>query len=241
MCLQLAGLRLTYEIAEGLHDFQTAVVFKNVWLLKSEFEKGKGIVVENFIQSIRDNGIQMITAQQQNLHSVCIGFYFKAGILYETEKTNGISHLIEHLFFRKMADLLQEELYYKMESIGSTLRAKTYINFIGYDIIVVPQYFREAFDIIVKLLQPFSWKESDIDSEKAVVLKQIDFKSTSFEEEIDSSYFRGTRLHKRIMGKPENVKKFSNQTIQKFKNMIFNSKNTYCAITGNYNDEDYQY
>ena len=137
---------------------------------------------KNFVQSKLYNGIETMAAQEQNLHSVCIGFYFKAGTLYETKKTNGISHLIEHLFFRKLADLSQIDLYNKMENIGTTLKAKTYNNFIGFDISVVPQYFHQAFDIIIKLLKPFTWEKNDIDKEKAVVLKQIDFKSMSFDD-----------------------------------------------------------
>lgn len=196
---------------------------------------------KNFVQSKLYNGIETMAAQEQNLHSVCIGFYFKAGTLHETKKTNGISHLIEHLFFRKLADLSQIDLYNKMENIGTTLKAKTYNNFIGFDISVVPQYFHQAFDIIIKLLKPFTWEKNDIDKEKAVVLKQIDFKSMSFDDMIDSLYFRGTRFHMPIMGTPENVKNFSKKTIETFKNKIFNSNNTCFTITGNYSDEDYLY
>ena len=52
--------------------------------------------------------------QQKHLHGVCFGLYFKGGPVYETEESQGVSHLLEHLCFRGLGglshDALQKEL-----------------------------------------------------------------------------------------------------------------------------------
>lgn len=197
--------------------------------------------MENFLQTQLDNGIKVLASRQPGLHSACVGLYFRAGILYESKAKNGISHLLEHLFFRRLDDLSQRQLYYAMEAIGCTLRAKTYCNFIGFDLVVSPQYFQQAADIIARILHPFQWNEDEITREKAVVLKQIAYKSTPFGEYVDSLYFKGTKLSMPIMGTEETVKNLSAKWIHSYKDKFFNSRNACCVLTGNYTDKDYQY
>ena len=197
--------------------------------------------MEKFLQMQLNNGIEILASRQPGLHSACIGLYFYAGVLYESRAKNGISHLLEHLFFRRLDDLSQEQLYYSMEAIGSTLRAKTYRNFVGFDIVFSPRYFQQASDIIFRILHTFQWNEDEINHEKAVVQKQISYKSTSFGEYVDSLYFKGTKFSMPIMGTEETVKNLSAESIHSYKNKFFNSRNACCVLTGSYTNEDYQY
>ena len=59
------------------------------------------------------------------LHSACLGLYFPAGPVYETAQTLGISHLVEHLFFRLLPGLPQKQLYSDLAKLGAILRGKT--------------------------------------------------------------------------------------------------------------------
>lgn len=197
--------------------------------------------MKNFFESKRNNGIDVITVQELGLHSVCIGLYFNAGILYESKSSNGISHLIEHLYFRRLADLLQRQLYFSLESLGSTLRGKTYNNFIQFDITISPQYLRKAFDIIYRILSDFEWSLNDIDLEKNVVLKQLEYKSISFSEYVDSQYFKNLKYAMPIMGTADNISNFTPDVINKWKKRIIHTNNLCFVLTGNYSSEDFQY
>lgn len=197
--------------------------------------------MNNLFQSKRDNGIEIISVQEPGLHSVSIGMYFNAGILYESKSTNGISHLVEHLFFRKMADLLQKEIYFGLESLGSTLRGKTYYNFIQFELSVSPKYLRQAFDIIINILSEFDWKINDINLEKKVVIKQIEYKSISFSEYVDSLYFKNLNYAMPIMGSSDIISKLTLKKINNWKHQIINPSNLCFVLTGNYNNKDFQY
>lgn len=60
-----------------------------------------------------DNGINLITHKLSNTHCITISVNFKVGSIYEPAENNGITHLIEHLFFRQWDNLNQEKLYYE--------------------------------------------------------------------------------------------------------------------------------
>lgn len=45
-------------------------------------------------------GIDVIFAPMEDTNSITIEIMCKAGSIYETKETNGISHFLEHLFFK---------------------------------------------------------------------------------------------------------------------------------------------
>ena len=187
-----------------------------------------------------NNGITVITEKNLHLNSVNLAFYFNAGIIYESKKINGISHLVEHLFFRNLNGISQKDLYFKMESIGTTLRAKTYVDFVCFDMTVAPKYFDDAFEILIQLLSKHHWSKEDIDLEKAVVKKQIDFKDlNNFSQFVDDNYFVGTNMKMPIMGSVQSVEQLTVSKINSWKETFFNSNNVCCVLTGNFSDDNF--
>lgn len=185
------------------------------------------------------NGLKFISHGNNGIQKVSIGLYFKAGTVYETLKNNGITHLTEHMFFRCLNNITQKELYYRMESIGTTMMAKTYKNYVCFFMSLLPQFLDEAAEILSQILMNFNWKEDDIEKEKRVVMKQIELKYSSFDEYIESIYFKDTKYEIPIMGTLENVKKITVQELNNWKKAFFNCDNACLVLTGNYSEKDY--
>ena len=51
-------------------------------------------------KSLLDNGLRVVTVELPHLHSGMIAAYVRAGSRHEDARTNGVSHFLEHLFFR---------------------------------------------------------------------------------------------------------------------------------------------
>jgi predicted Zn-dependent peptidase len=51
-------------------------------------------------RDVLSNGLRVITAPAPGLHSAMIALYVRAGSRHETPQSNGVSHFLEHLFFR---------------------------------------------------------------------------------------------------------------------------------------------
>lgn len=186
-------------------------------------------------REVLNNKMQVITYQNNNIHSVNMSFYFKAGVEYETKDVKGISHLIEHLCFRNLNGMDIETLYNKMSSIGAVLRAETYKNGIRFYITVVNKYFSEALDIMKNLINNRDWTAEEISAEKKIVLNQIENKGEkSFKEQVDSIYYKNLNLQNLIMGNKSDVKKITVENINKWKKNILNTSNSCFILTGNF-------
>ena len=50
--------------------------------------------------SVLDNGLRVVTVELPHLHTGMIAAYVRAGSRHEDPVRNGVSHFLEHLFFR---------------------------------------------------------------------------------------------------------------------------------------------
>lgn len=101
-----------------------------------------------------ENGIALYAYKNPYLHSFCLNFYVKAGVLYEEENENGITHFWEHIEFRNLNRLHQNELYALLAMHGLSMNAATYKEFVQFKISGAPDRFRTAADIFTKILEP---------------------------------------------------------------------------------------
>jgi predicted Zn-dependent peptidase len=170
-----------------------------------------------------------------NTHSVTIGLYIKAGVGY-SEPMHGITHLLEHLHFRQLGDTTQDTLYYQMESIGSTLRATTYRDFLSFSMKIVPCYFDKAMQIFVNLVSAAEWQKDHFEKEKQVVCNQISEEGTYLviDDEARKCVFRNHPLARPIMGTAESVMGITPEDATEYKKRVFTADNVYFCVTGNF-------
>lgn len=57
------------------------------------------------------NGLALVSYPIECAQSVEMGMYIKAGSRYETKENNGITHMLEHMHFRQLGEILQEDIY----------------------------------------------------------------------------------------------------------------------------------
>ena len=187
---------------------------------------------------ILSNNITLISQQLKNTHSITISVNFKTGSLYENNNNSGISHLVEHMFFRKWDNLNQSELYSQTASLGAEITGTTFNDYVRFSITIIPEFFAKAFDIIAKCLNKFSWDEVSVNDEKKVVIKQIQNNYQSYRNWVDSHYFKDTAYERAIMGTISTVKSLSVKEINDWKDKYFGCDNACVVITGNYSDSD---
>ncbi|MCQ4021694.1 MULTISPECIES: pitrilysin family protein [unclassified Ruminococcus] len=179
-----------------------------------------------------DNGITLITHQLCHLHSVTIGVGFRIGSLYENDNNRGITHLLEHLHFRHLYDLSQNELYFKMQVLGAEILGKTYHDLLSFEITVVSEYFTQAFDLMLRHFLETSWTSEEFNKELSVVIKQIENKSQSYNEWLDENYFDDTAYSQSIMGDVETLERINIQDVLKWQKTYLTPANSCVVITG---------
>jgi len=88
------------------------------------------------IKSFRDtlaNGLTVVAVEMPHIHMIEVAMFVRAGLRFENEKNNGISHFLEHMMFRgnrKYPDSISLNL--EFEKIGRDLRASTLSEYTYY-------------------------------------------------------------------------------------------------------------
>ncbi len=187
------------------------------------------------------NNIKIISHRLTNTHSTTISVNFMVGSLNENIHNRGITHLVEHLFFRQLDNMTQDELYHKMYSLGSEIHASTNYNYVKFSMKVIPELLIEAFDLLIKLLTYYNWSSEIISKEKAVVLNQIQNDYQTYDDIVNSYYFYKTDYQYPIMGTKESIQSLTTEEINNWKNSYFSCNNAYVIVTGNFSGKDYNY
>lgn len=186
------------------------------------------------------NGLTFIFYPIQYAKSVEIGLYVKAGSRYETKRNNGITHLLEHIHFRQLGEMSQEEIYQETECMGSSLQGTTYKEMMNYRMKVRPQYLKKSLLLFKKILTTFNWTDEQLESEKKIVLNEIYEKED--EEELqqisDKAIWKEHSLSQSILGEERVIKKISLEELVKYKKDIFCKKNIVFVITGAVEEDD---
>jgi predicted Zn-dependent peptidase len=79
------------------------------------------------------NGLTVVAVEMPHIHTIEVAMFVRAGLRFENEKNNGISHFLEHMMFRgnrKYPDSISLNL--EFEKIGRDLRASTLSEYTYY-------------------------------------------------------------------------------------------------------------
>ena len=120
------------------------------------------------------NGLRIITAPMKNTKTVTVLFLVKAGSKYETKKISGLSHFLEHMFFKgtkKRPTTL--DIASSLDSAGGEYNAFTGKEYAGYFAKVDYKNFDLALDVISDMLLYSKFDQNEIDKEKGVILEEM--------------------------------------------------------------------
>ena len=180
------------------------------------------------------NGLRVIYYQLPHTHSISVSLNIKAGSMYEKAEENGITHLLEHIHFRQLGKRKQDELYYSMECMGTTLMASTYRDLLQFYFKIRPDYLFGGISILSDILKPTFWTEDLLKQEKQVVINQLlegqyYYSAEQYAREI---VWKECGLSQPIIGTVETIEKIQLPDLFAFKNKILTADNICLIITG---------
>ncbi len=184
------------------------------------------------------NGLKVIIYYFSELVTSSILVLVKAGTDYENKNNNGISHFLEHLFFKGTKNFpSSKDLGLELDKIGAEYNAFTSYEYTGYYLKTLPEYFERAIFIMSDLLINPIFPEEEIQKEKSVILEEINFHrdnplSFVFDETLKICY-GDQPAGWSILGKEEIIKKLSREDIFNYFNSRYSTQNSLVIISTN--------
>ncbi len=185
-------------------------------------------------EHILPNGMTILCWHQPYLHGLEMGLYLKGGSIYETEDTQGISHLLEHLCFRGLGGLNHEMLQRTLNRFGADLDGMTTAEAIVFRLTSLPRFFDGMLELFTRFFSLTPWSLEDIAKEKQIVIRQIEQAEEDFDELVDRAWRETPAGVFPRMGTAEAIEALDPDTIWNWQRLVFQPQNACLVITGNF-------
>ena len=158
-----------------------------------------------------DNGLQVITLDVPHLHLALLAIYVRAGSRHETPASNGVSHFLEHMFFRGGARYPDTRVMNGLvEDVGGNLNGCTLRDHGFYYTPIHPAHLDVGLSVLGDMLT--APRLEGIDVEREIILEEMLDEVDAEGRDIDLDnlakmrVFEGHPLAMKIAGTPETVR-----------------------------------
>ncbi|MDD4319913.1 MAG: pitrilysin family protein [Candidatus Peribacteraceae bacterium] len=119
------------------------------------------------------SGLPILTASSASTESVTVLVFAGAGSRYETQKDRGISHFLEHMFFKGGNKYRNtKEVSAAIDGVGGDFNAFTGKEYAGYYVKVAAEQARLACDVLSDMLLHASFPPEEIEKERGVIMEE---------------------------------------------------------------------
>lgn len=120
-----------------------------------------------------DNDIRLLMETIPSVKSVSLGIWVNTGSRNESQKESGISHFIEHMFFKGTQSRSAQDIAVEMDSLGGELNAFTSKEATTFYIKVLDEHLPKGIKLLSDLFLNSVFEDKDIEREKQVILEEI--------------------------------------------------------------------
>jgi predicted Zn-dependent peptidase len=158
------------------------------------------------------NGVRIVSDAASDLRSVTVGIWVENGSRYETDAEAGISHFLEHLFFKGTERRTAFDIAQEVESLGGVLNAFTGKEQTCYYAKVLPEHLPIALDVLGDVFVHSTFPDDEIERERTVIAQEIMQVEDTPEEHVHDlfgmAFWPGHPLARPIAGTVESIGRF---------------------------------
>src|SRR5690242_3957132 len=182
------------------------------------------------------NGVRVVSERLPDLPSITVGIWVENGSRYERDEQAGISHFLEHLFFkgtkRRTAAAIAEEF----DAVGGVLNAFTGKEYTCYYAKVLGADLKMATELLADLFLESVFDPAEIDRERQVVLQEIsqaeDTPDDFIHDLFNLHFWKGHPLALPIFGSVETVNAIDRELLVSFMADRYRAGRVFIAAAG---------
>ena len=161
-----------------------------------------------------------------------------AGSKYEAKRINGLSHFLEHMFFKGTKKRPKtKDIAGALDAVGGEFNAYTFQESTAYYAKVNKEHLSLAIDVVSDIYLNSKIEEKEIEKERGVILQEInmyeDNPMMSVGEEFESLLYGDQPAGWRVIGTKENIARVGRKDFVDYRANFYNASNTVVCIVGN--------
>lgn len=181
--------------------------------------------------------MRIVLEQIPTVRSVAIGVWIGTGSRNEVPENNGISHFLEHMFFKGTKTRSAREIAESFDSIGGQVNAFTSKEYTCYYAKVLDTHSQYALEVLSDMFFNSTFDAGELDKEKNVVYEEIkmyeDTPDDIVHDLLSKAIYNEHSLGYPILGTEETLKTFTGDTLNQYMFDTYTPENVVISIAGN--------
>ena len=199
------------------------------------------MIYETHKQTLK-NGLRVVTVPIQNTNAVSVYLFVGTGSHHETKELSGISHYLEHLFFKGSKKYKTAyDIATTLASVGVRNNAFTSEECTAFYVETLHENLDIALDVMSDFLKHPLFTEDEIEREKDVILEELnmynDTPSIRVAYVLQEALYGDQPAGRDIGGTPETVKATTKKDVVDYFNKQYKADNMALVFAGNITSE----
>ena len=197
-------------------------------------------MAKDFEKVILPNGLRVILAPLKSVMSTTAIVLCGAGSRYETKRTNGISHFLEHMFFKGTKRRPSAaDISHSLDAIGADYNAFTGKESTAYHIKSASKHLPLVLDMLADMVWNSKFDKAEIEKERGVIIEELNMYEDTPMRKVAEVYeellYGDQPLGWEIGGKKKNILSIAHKDFLDYTDDRYSPHNIVVAIAGNFN------
>lgn len=186
--------------------------------------------------------IPVIFADLPDANSTTVEVLVKAWSIYEQRETNGLSHFLEHMFFKGGEKYpTPQAVAETIDAFGGEFNAFTGEEYAGYYVKCAPENIFQSIDVLADMLVDARFPQDELEREKGVIIQEIKmYEDMPHRQVIDkrkTRYYGDNSFGWSILWPIENIHSFTPQHFFDHKQNLYTKDNLVIVIAGDISNQ----
>ncbi len=188
------------------------------------------------------NGARIILAPRANIKSALFLVLVGTGSQNEDQRINGISHFLEHLFFKGSGRYPRaQDISTALDSFGAEYNAFTAKEYTGFYVHCAAMHLAKGMDVIADMLRSPLFAADELEREKGVIAEEInmyqDTPSSYAADLFELLLWGNSPLGRLTIGTKRNVASFTSADLRRYYAQQYVPRNMVVVVAGHFGEE----
>ncbi len=192
-------------------------------------------------RSVLPNGIRVITETMPGVRTATIGLWVGAGSRYEARDVHGVSHFIEHLFFKGTVSRTALAIAQAVDALGGQMNAFTDKEHTCIHVKVLADHLPPMVELMADMVLNSALDPAAIERERQVITEEIkmyeDSPDAMVQDLIAQTIWDGHPLGRPVIGTRKTVSRLGRQDFIGYIKERYRPDNTLLAAAGDVEHE----
>lgn len=187
-----------------------------------------------------ENGVRIVTEKISSVRSVALGIWVGTGSKFEYEANNGISHFLEHMYFKGTKTRTAKQIAEAFDEIGGNVNAFTSKEYTCYYARILDTHAPIALDILSDMYFNSVFDAEELEKEKNVVIEEISMYEDTPDDLVHDLIARACYgdhpLGYSILGTEEVLRSLRRDDLLEYVEKHYIPEQTVITVAGNFDD-----